>query len=67
MSTDAITIPFETDDAAVRRLCVERDYLLSRIDHLLAALQAIVEAGRMSDQPRAVYCADIARAALTKE
>ena len=29
-----------------------------------AALRAIVEAGRMSDQSRARYCADIARAAL---
>jgi hypothetical protein len=31
---------------------------------LLAALEAIHEAGRMSDQPRAVYCALIAQDAL---
>jgi hypothetical protein len=35
-------------------------------DALVAALQAIVEAGRVSDQSRAVYCANIARAALAK-
>ena len=31
---------------------------------LLAALETIHEAGRMSDQPRAVYCALIAQDAL---
>ena len=31
---------------------------------LLAALEAVAEAGRMSDQPRAVYCALIAQDAL---
>ena len=31
---------------------------------LLAALETIQEAGRMSDQPRAVYCALIAQDAL---
>jgi hypothetical protein len=35
-------------------------------DDLVGALQAVIEAGRMSDHPRAVYCADIARAALAK-
>ena len=29
-----------------------------------AALEAVIEAGRMSDQPRAKYCAEIAAAAL---
>ena len=40
--------------------------LIAAAPDLLAALEAIVEAGRMSDQPRAQYCAAIARAAITK-
>ena len=35
-------------------------------DALLAALSAVVEAGRTSNQSSAVYCADIARAALAQ-
>ena len=31
-----------------------------------AALEAVIEAGRISDQPRAKYCAEIAAAALDK-
>ena len=36
------------------------------ISDLLEALAAIVEAGRMSDEPRARYCAEIASSAIAK-
>jgi hypothetical protein len=39
--------------------------LIAAAPALLAALETIHEAGRMSDQPRAVYCALIAQDALT--
>jgi hypothetical protein len=39
--------------------------LIAAAPALLAALETIVEAGRMSYQPRAVYCALIAEDALT--
>ena len=42
----------------------QRDEAKAENDRLRAALQAIHEAGRMSDQTRAMYCADIAEAAL---
>ncbi len=38
--------------------------LIAAAPALLAALETIHEAGRMSDQPRAVYCALIAQDAL---
>jgi hypothetical protein len=38
--------------------------LIAAAPALLAALETIVEAGRMSDQPRAVYCSLIAQDAL---
>jgi hypothetical protein len=38
--------------------------LIAAAPALLAALEAIHEAGRMSSQPRAVYCALIAEDAL---
>ena len=38
--------------------------LIAAAPALLSALEAIVEAGRMSDSSRANYCADIARAAI---
>ena len=39
--------------------------LIAAAPALLAALETIHEAGRMSDQPRAVYCSLIAQDALT--
>ena len=39
--------------------------LIAAAPALLAALETIHEAGRMSDQPRAVYCALVAQDALT--
>jgi len=40
--------------------------LIAAVPNLYSALQAIVEAGRMSDQPRAQYCSEIAQAALNQ-
>ena len=42
----------------------EAEAIRDTIAALLSALEAIVEAGRMSDSSRANYCADIARAAI---
>jgi len=40
--------------------------LIAAAPEMLAALSAIVEAGRMSSSQRAVYCADIARSAIAR-
>lgn len=52
--------------AAAPETAAERDRLKALNAELLAALKAIKEAGRMSDQPRAKYCAEIADAAIAK-
>lgn len=53
-------------DEEMRRLeaAVAKAKLEAAAPRLLSALEAIVEAGRMSDQPRAEYCAEIARRAI---
>jgi hypothetical protein len=44
---------------------IANGHLIASAPRMYAALTAIIEAGRMSDSSRAVYCARLAHAALT--
>lgn len=52
-----------SDDTMVVSYLFAEDLERQR-NHMQSALKAIHEAGRMSDQPRAVYCSLIAKLAL---